>query len=94
MTENKYVNLAGGLLIGSLIGVIAGLVYAPRSGRETREQLSSKAKDAACRLQGEYETARGKGKAAYERLLARLKELEAKAENKAKEMRGGSGAAA
>ena len=94
MKEKRYVNLAGGLLIGGLVGMIAGLVYAPRSGRETREQLSSKAKDAACRLQGEYETARGKGKAAYERLLARLKELEAKAESKAKEIRGGSGAPA
>jgi len=94
MTENKYMNLAGGLLVGGLIGVIAGLVYAPRSGRETREQMTAKAKETACRLQGEYEAARGKGKAAYEKLLARLKELEAKAETKAKEIRGRSGAPA
>ena len=94
MTEKRFVNLAGGLLIGGLVGVIAGLVYAPRSGRETRDQITAKAKDAACRLQGEYETARGKGKAAYEKLLARLKDLEAKAESKAREVRGGSGAPA
>ena len=94
MTEKRFGNLAGGLLIGGLVGVIAGLVYAPRSGRETRDQITAKAKDAACRLQGEYETARGKGKAAYEKLPARLKDLEAKAESKAREVRGGSGAPA
>ncbi len=94
MTENKYCNLAGGLLVGGLIGVIAGIVCAPKSGKETREQITVKAKEAASRMQGEYEAARAKSKIAYEKLLARLKELEAKAESKAKELRGGSGAPA
>ena len=29
----------GGFLVGTLAGVMAGLLLAPRSGRETREQL-------------------------------------------------------
>lgn len=94
MAENKYSTMAGGLLIGGLVGVIAGLFYAPRSGKETREQLSGKAKEAACRLQGEYDSALEKGKVAYDKLLVRLRDLEAKAERKAKELRSGSGAPA
>jgi gas vesicle protein len=91
MSENKYSGLAGGLLIGMLVGAIAGLFYAPRSGRETREDLSGKAKDLACKLQGEYDGALEKGKIAYDKLLVRLRDLEAKAERKAKDLKGGSG---
>jgi len=91
MSENKYSGLAGGLLIGVLVGVIAGLFYAPRSGRETREDLSGKVKDMACRLQGEYDGALEKGKIAYDKLLVRLRDLEAKAERKAKDLKDGSG---
>ena len=29
----------GGFLIGAIVGVMAGLLLAPKSGRETREQL-------------------------------------------------------
>ena len=94
MAENKYTHLAGGLLVGGLVGVIAGLFYAPRSGKETRKELSGKAKGAACRLQGEYEGALEKGKIAYDKLLVRLRDLEAKAERKAGDLRGGSGAPA
>ena len=68
MAENKYSSLAGGLLIGGLVGVIAGLAYAPKSGKETREDLSGKARDMACRLQGEYDGALEKGKIAYDKL--------------------------
>ena len=64
MSENRNCSLLSGLLIGGLVGVIAGLFYAPRSGRETREDLSGKAKDMACRLQGEYDGALEKGKIA------------------------------
>jgi len=94
MTEKRYENLAGGLLVGALVGVIAGLAYAPRSGKETREQLSGKAKEMSRRLQGEYEEALEKGKIAYDKLLVRLRDLEEKAEKKAKDLRGGSRAAA
>jgi gas vesicle protein len=94
MSEDKNCSMLSGLLIGGLVGVIAGLVLAPKSGQETREQLSGKAKDMACRLQGEYDGALEKGKIAYDKLLVRLRELEAKAERKAKDLKGGSGAPA
>jgi gas vesicle protein len=46
----KERNLAGifgiGLLIGSALGLAIGMLYAPRSGRETRAWLKEKAEDA------------------------------------------------
>lgn len=91
MSENKYCDLASGLLIGVLVGVIAGLFYAPKSGRETRKELSGKAKDVASRIKSEYEDALEKSKITYDKLLVRLRELEEKAERKAKDLKGDSG---
>jgi gas vesicle protein len=90
MSENKHCSLVSGLLIGGLVGVIAGLILAPKSGQETREELSGKAKDMACRLQGEYDGALEKSKIAYDKLLVRLRDLEAKAQRKAKDLKGSS----
>lgn len=94
MAENKYTHLAGGLLIGALAGVVAGLLSAPKSGRETRTELAAKARDAAGRVQEEVGKAREKGKAAYDSLLTRLQDLEARAERKAREIGRGPGAPA
>jgi len=91
MSENKYCDLVSGLLIGVFVGVIAGLFYAPKSGRETREELSGKAKDVASRLKSEYEDALEKSKITYDKLLVRLRELEEKAERKAKDLKGDPG---
>jgi gas vesicle protein len=90
MSENKCGDWAKGLLIGGLVGVIIGLLYAPKSGKETRDELSDKAKDVASKLKDEYDVALEKSKSAYENLLKKLKEVEAKAEKKAQEMGGGS----
>jgi len=81
-----------GLLIGSLVGIIVGMLYAPKSGRETRDELSEKAKDIAGKLKDEYDVAFEKSKTAYENLLKKLKEVEAKAEKKAREIEGGPAA--
>lgn len=94
MAENRYTYLAGGLLIGALAGAAAGLLSAPKSGKETRAKLAAKTRDAACRLQEEVGKAREKGKGAYESLLTRLQDLEAKAERKAREIGRSPGAPA
>ena len=94
MAQKRYPYLAGGLLLGALAGAVAGLLTAPKSGRETRRQLAAKAKHANGRLQEEMDRARGTAKVSYDRLLERLRDLEAKAERKARQIRGGSGAPA
>ncbi|NJM95982.1 MAG: YtxH domain-containing protein [Phormidesmis sp. RL_2_1] len=43
MADNKSNGLLGGLIIGTAIGAIAGILAAPRTGRETRRILKKSA---------------------------------------------------
>lgn len=43
MSKNNSGTLIGGLIIGSAIGAVAGLLYAPRRGHETRQILKKSA---------------------------------------------------
>jgi gas vesicle protein len=43
MRINTAKNLALGATIGSALGATAGLLFAPRSGRETREEIARRA---------------------------------------------------
>jgi gas vesicle protein len=45
-----------GLLAGAAIGGVIALLYAPKSGKETRDQLKQKLED----LEKEYENLKGK----------------------------------
>ena len=56
MSENNG-DLLKGLLIGGLMGVIAGILYAPKSGKETREDIARTTDDLLCRARDEYEKA-------------------------------------
>ena len=88
MSENRCCHGMQGLFIGALAGVVVGILCAPKSGKETRENLSVKANEFAAQLRDEYGAALEKSKMAYDNLLVRLKELEARAEKKAKELKG------
>ncbi len=43
-------NLTAGLLIGAFVGVTAGILFAPKPGRETRREIANKAADAVDQL--------------------------------------------
>ena len=77
-----------GLLIGGLIGAIAGILYAPKSGKETREDIARTADDLLYRAKDEYEKAIEKSKVAYESAVKRLKDLELSAKDKFYEVEG------
>lgn len=79
-------DLFKGLLIGGLIGVIAGILFAPKSGKETREDIARTADDLLFRAKDEYEKAVVKSKAVYENAVKRLKGLELSAKEKVNEV--------
>ena len=72
-----------GALIGGLVGVAVGLLIAPKSGAETREELSGKARDFAEKVQDEYDAVYDKAKRTQDNLIHRLQEIEETARKKA-----------
>ena len=81
-------DLLKGLLIGGLIGVVAGILYAPKSGKETREDIARTTEDLLSRAKDEYEKAVEKSKAAYEAAVKSLKNFELSAKEKVHEVEG------
>ena len=81
-------DLLKGLLIGGLIGVVVGILYAPKSGKETRQDIARTAEELLSKAKDEYEKAVEKSKAAYEAAVKRLKGLELSAKEKVHEVEG------
>ena len=79
-------DLFRGLVIGGLIGAAIGILFAPKSGKETREDIAVKADELLVKAKEEYEKTAQKSKAAYEAAIARLKEAEIVAKEKVDEI--------
>jgi gas vesicle protein len=80
--SDRSVDFVKGLFIGGLIGAVLGILYAPKSGKETREDIARKTEDLMARAREEYELALEKSKKAYEAAVKRLKEAEMSAKEK------------
>ncbi len=64
-----------GLLIGSLGGALAGLLLAPKSGKELREDIKEKGSDALNGTKEFYFDAQKKTKCAFEDTVERLADV-------------------
>jgi len=60
-----------GVIVGGLIGAALGILYAPKSGKEMREEISNSAEELLKKAKEQYETAYKK----IEKLACREKEL-------------------
>jgi len=85
MAENNN-DLLKGLFIGGLIGIALGVLFAPKSGKETREDIARKTSDVLDKAKEEYEKAAEKAKLIYEASLNDLKEFNARTKEKAGEL--------
>ncbi|MCE5211407.1 MAG: YtxH domain-containing protein [Deltaproteobacteria bacterium] len=83
---DKDSDLLKGLFIGGLIGIALGLLFAPKSGKETREDITRRANKMLAKAKEEYEKAAGKSKLAYEASLKNLQNLNVSAKEKAGEI--------
>ena len=43
MSDRETGNFVSGLIVGAVVGVALGLLFAPQSGKETRELVKTKA---------------------------------------------------
>ena len=75
-----------GLLMGGLVGAIAGILYAPKSGKETREDIGKRAEEIMAKAKRECERALEKSKNAYEAVIGRAKEMQLSAKEKVEEI--------
>ncbi len=85
MTERNG-DLLKGLFIGGLIGMALGIIFAPKSGRETREDISRKANEMLAKAKEEYEKAAEKSRQVYEASLRHVKDFNESAREKAAEI--------
>lgn len=63
--NNRGSDFFRGLLLGGLIGAVAGLLLAPKSGRELRADISERADELISVAREEYEKGMEKGKRIY-----------------------------
>jgi len=83
---SKNCDFIGGLVVGGLIGAVIGILYAPKSGKETREEIGQKADELLSKAKEEYSHAVEKSRKVYEATVERLKELEETAKEKVEEV--------
>lgn len=84
--SDRSIDFLKGLFIGGLIGAALGILYAPKSGRETREDIAKKAEELRVKAKEEYELALDKSRKAYEAAVKRLREAEVTAKEKVEEV--------
>ena len=72
--------------IGGLVGAVIGILYAPKSGKETREEIGKKAEELLAKAKEEYEQALEKSRKTYETAVSRLKKIEEVAREKVGEL--------
>ncbi|MCK9365108.1 MAG: YtxH domain-containing protein [Syntrophales bacterium] len=75
--SNQIEGFIKGILIGGVIGAVVGILYAPKSGRETRDDINEKTEELLAKAKKEYETALKKSCKAYEAAVEQLRYIEA-----------------
>jgi gas vesicle protein len=85
MAERDW-DLVKGLVIGGLIGAAIGILFAPKSGKETRQDIAKKADEVLAKAKEEYEKAAEKSKVAYDTAVKHLKRAEESAREKVEEI--------
>lgn len=85
--ESENGGFLRGFLIGGFMGVLAGLLFAPKPGRELRAELKEKGEHAIDEAKIYYEEARSKSKAILEDAWERAEELKKEANRQLAEAR-------
>ncbi len=85
---SKRGDYISGLIVGGLIGAVVGILYAPKSGKETREDIARKADELLSKAKAEYDIAVEKSKKAYDATVERLKAFEEMATEKVEAAEG------
>ena len=94
MTMNDVYKVGGGLLVGAALGGAAGMLLAPKSGKETREDIKAKAVEVQEKTQAVIEETKERAGEMYEKsrdAVAEQRERAMEAINSGREMLMGKG---
>jgi len=80
---SKKAKFGFGLVLGAVAGVVAGLLTAPKSGKETRAELKRKKDDAQDKATAKVNEVRGKANDKAEELKGRAREAANDAKDRA-----------
>lgn len=80
--SEKNGDLLKGLIVGGLIGAIIGILYAPKKGKETRDDLARRTEDFLNKAREEFEKTMERTSSAYESAVKRFQEIELSAKEK------------
>jgi gas vesicle protein len=86
MSDQQIEGFVKGIIFGGIIGAVLGILFAPQSGRKTREDISGKAEELLTKAKKEYEMALKKSGKAYDSAVKQLKHLESSTKQKVGEM--------
>lgn len=86
MAEEYMANNTGsktlmGIMFGALAGLTAGLLLAPKSGRETRDQIKATARDTKEKLRKTAAELKGKAKDSVDTAMDKAKSVTRRAES-------------
>ena len=87
LRKEKVVNIMSatkflaGFIVGGALGAVAGILLAPKSGKETREQLAQSAKDAAAKADETVKEIQSKADSVVEELQRKGEEIKEKLQN-------------
>jgi len=87
MSEQKS-DLFKGLFIGGLIGIALGILFAPKSGKETRDDIKNKCGELFVKAKEKCETVAEKSKLAYEKSVKQMKDMNLSVKETAMDMEG------
>jgi gas vesicle protein len=86
--SNQIEGFIKGIIVGGVMGAVIGILYAPQSGRKTREDINRKTEELLTKAKKEYEATLKKSSKAYESAVKELKHLESSTKEKVGEMEG------
>jgi gas vesicle protein len=88
--SNRFGDFMKGLIVGGMLGATMGILYAPKSGKETREDIGRKADEWLVKAKEEYEYALEKSKRIYDATVKKIKDYDEAAKEKMSQMEEGA----
>lgn len=70
-----------GAIVGTAIGAVAGILAAPKSGKETRQDIKTKAKETKLKADKKYSDTKDSAKAKADQAKAKAEDIKSRGEN-------------